>query len=65
MGTVVRFPGAGRATRAAGRSIEENADSAIVIILPVVRIERYSDAPSEREPGPSQRRRRRRRAART
>ena len=62
MGTVVRFPAAVRA--ACGKSIAGKFDSATIIILPVVRVERYRDEPFEREPSRAQRRRRRRRASR-
>jgi hypothetical protein len=64
MGTVVKFPGVWRVARA-GKSIERNADSAIVIILPAIRIERCADQPTEPEPIRAQRRRRRPRASRT
>jgi hypothetical protein len=64
MGTVVSFPRVVRAARG-GKSNVGNFESATVIILPVIRIERYSDEPFEREPSRSQRRRRRRRASRT
>jgi hypothetical protein len=62
MGTVVKFPGVWRVART-GKSIERRVDSAIVIILPVVRIERCADQPAE--PIRAQRRRRRPRASRT
>ena len=64
MGTVLSFP---EARSAARDGIDANSESAIVIILPVVRVERYDDAPpgdiepSSSPPG----RKRRRRAART
>jgi hypothetical protein len=45
--------------------IGAKAESATVIILPVVRIERYTDEPAQPEASRSQRRRRRRRASRT
>ena len=61
MGTVLSFPKAIRGTRCRAGAATE---SATVIILPVVRIERYSEMPAEPEPSRSQRRRRRRRAAR-
>ncbi|HZO44315.1 MAG TPA: hypothetical protein VFB68_00390 [Xanthobacteraceae bacterium] len=41
------------------------AESATVIILPVIRIERYDDEPAEGGASRSQRRRRRRRASRS
>jgi hypothetical protein len=61
MGTVVRFPGVRRGART-GRSAGKKADSAIVIILPVIRIERLAE---RAEPIRAQRRRRRPRASRT
>ena len=69
MGTVVEFPELGRSTRD-GRVIGMRSESATVIILPVIRIERYSDdepaaEPAERSATRSQRRRRRRRASRS
>jgi hypothetical protein len=63
MGKVVRFPGVWHAARR-GKSIGKKAGSAIVIILPVIRIERFTDTPPEGDPM-RQGRRRRRRAART
>jgi hypothetical protein len=62
MGTVVKFPGVRRGART-GKSIAKNAQSAIVIILPAIRIERYQ--PYEPEPIRAQPRRRRPRASRT
>jgi hypothetical protein len=64
MGTVVEFPELGRSTRD-GRVIGMRAESATVIILPVIRIERYDDEPAEGTASRSQRRRRRRRASRS
>jgi hypothetical protein len=64
MGTVVQFPELGRSTRD-GRVIGMRAEPATVIILPVIRIERYDDAPAEGSASRSQRRRRRRRASRS
>jgi len=64
MGTVVKFPGVWRAART-GRSIGKKGDSALIIILPAIRIERCSDKPAESEPIRAQRRRRRPRASRT
>ena len=64
MGTVVKFPGVWRVAPI-GKSSGKNVDSAIVIILPVIRIERCADQPSEPEPIRAQRRRRRPRASRT
>jgi len=67
MGTVINFQSAGRAAR--GPSLMAGtSESAAIIILPVVRIERYVDAPSgdlEPEAGSTARRRRRRRAHRS
>jgi hypothetical protein len=64
MGTVVKFPGVWRGARS-GKSAGKNVDSAIVIILPVIRIERCADQPYEPEPISAQGRRRRPRASRT
>jgi hypothetical protein len=64
MGTVVKFPGVWRGARI-GKSIGKKVASAIVIILPVVRIERNSDRSYDPEPIRAQRRRRRPRASRT
>ena len=64
MGTVINFRPAERAAREpvmAGTS-----KSAVIIILPVIRIERYDEAPSLKpEAGSSARRRRRRRSQRS
>jgi hypothetical protein len=62
MGTVVRFSGVARTAR--DRSIARKSDSAIIIILPVIRVERYQEDLFEREPSRAHRRRRRRRATR-
>jgi hypothetical protein len=67
MGTVISFPEVGRAARG-GRSILGNPEPATVIILPVIRIERHADEPSdgmEPEAGSASRRRRRRRVTRS
>ena len=64
MGTVVEFPEHGRSSRD-GRVIGMRAESATVIILPVIRIERYNDEPAAGSASRSQRRRRRRRASRS
>ena len=67
MGTVISFPEVGRTARAS-RSIAGRLESATVIILPVIRIERYADEPSdgmEPEAGSTPRRRRRRRMTRS
>jgi len=64
---VISFPEVGRASRG-GRSILGKPESATVIILPVVRIERYADEPSggiEPEATSPARRRRRRRITRS
>jgi hypothetical protein len=45
MGTVIKFPDEGRTVRF-GRADGQD-DSATVIILPVIRVERYADAPSD------------------
>jgi hypothetical protein len=66
MGTVINFQAVARATRAPG-SIATKSESAAVIILPVIRIERHAGTPSgdlEPQPGSAARRRRRRRANR-
>jgi hypothetical protein len=64
MGTVVKFPGVWRVA-GTGKSIGKKVDSAIIIILPAIRIERRSDKAAESEPIRAQRRRRRPRASRT
>ena len=64
MGTVMKFPGVWRGARS-GKSVAKKAHSAIVIILPTVRIERFTDQPYEPEPVSAQGRRRRPRASRT
>lgn len=46
MGTVVTFPDSRRDARDARASCTQGA-SATIIILPVIRIERYSDGPSD------------------
>ena len=65
MGMVIRLSEAGRTSRSAGRYVGNGSESATVIILPVVRIERFPEEPSEPAVTRSQRRRRRRRASRT
>jgi hypothetical protein len=63
VGTIIKFPDEGRIVRF-GRAADE---SATIIILPVIRIERYADArtgglePHERPPASGGRRRARRR----
>jgi hypothetical protein len=64
MGTVIRFPDVARAARKRG-SRGKRGQSATVIILPAIRIERYADEPSGRDANGHHRRRRRRRAARS
>lgn len=50
MGNVIKFPDEGRIVRF-GRP--DGSESATIIILPVVRIERYAEAPmDEAEPQP-------------
>ena len=64
MGTIVSFPEARSVSR---ESVAAQVGSATVIILPVVRIERYDEGPSgDVEPSTSASgRKRRRRASRT
>jgi hypothetical protein len=64
MGTIIKFPDVARSARERGTR-KERRRSATVIILPVIRIERYTDEPSVSEAGRGQRRRRRRRASRS
>jgi hypothetical protein len=64
MGTVVKFPGVWGGARN-GKPAGKKVSSAIVIILPVIRIERCADQPYEPEPISAQGRRRRPRASRT
>ena len=67
MGTIVEFP-AGQRPAGGGRYVDASSEPASVIILPVVRIERHPDDPSDGlDGGPynSPGRRRRRRASRT
>jgi hypothetical protein len=67
MGTVISFPAAGSIPRAS-RAIAAESGGATVVILPVVRIERYDEEPGEnfkREASAPSRRRRRRRASRS
>jgi hypothetical protein len=67
MGTVISFRPVLRTGRTA-KSIARKSESATVIILPVIRIERYTDEPTTGfgpEPSSSPRRRRRRRATRS
>jgi hypothetical protein len=65
MGTIIKFPDVARSARERGGARKERRRSATVIILPVIRIERYTDEPSVSEAGRGQRRRRRRRASRS
>jgi len=60
MGTVIRLPGPAHRPRRRKRSAD-TPEPATVIILPVIRIERFTDEPPSR----SQRRRRRHRASRS
>ena len=67
MGTVIHFRPAGRAARDSG-SMARAPEPAVVIILPVIRIERYDEAPNgslQPEAGSTARRRRRRRTQRS
>ncbi len=68
MGVVISFPEAGQAAQPM-RALTGRQESATVIILPVIRIERYGDEPAGGfEPGVAssgQRRRRRRRTSRS
>jgi hypothetical protein len=63
MGIVVGFPKHSRVVRE-GRVIGSGAESATVIILPVIRIERYSDGLTQGTANRAPRRRRRRRISR-
>ena len=65
MGMVISFPAVERTARG---SIVDKSQSATVVILPVIRIERYVEEPARScEPATSRgpRRRRRRRASRS
>jgi hypothetical protein len=67
MGTVISFPAAGSIARGS-RSIAVQSGGATVVILPVVRIERYREEPIgnfKHEASTTPRRRRRRRANRS
>ena len=67
MGTIVRFPDGPRPA-SGGRYVDAHSEPADVIILPVVRIERKPDKPSddfEGGAGAAPGRRRRRRASRS
>ena len=67
MGIIVQFPG-GLRPLSGGRYIDANSEPASVIILPVVRIERDPDRPSDGLDGGSSAapgRRRRRRSSRS
>jgi hypothetical protein len=67
MGTVISFPAVERTVRAS-RAIADKSESATVIILPVIRIERYVDEPIggfEPRARSNAGRRRRRRATRS
>jgi hypothetical protein len=67
MGTVVKFPESARIVRD-GRTTSGQPWSATVIILPVIRIERHYDAPSNQlstGSGTRSGRKRRRRASRS
>lgn len=63
MGIIVQFP-EGQRPLGSGRYVDANSEPATVIILPVVRIERHPDEPSDGLAGgggvtPGRRRRRR------
>ena len=67
MGTVIRFPGERRSAEG-GVAVTEHRASAIIMILPVVRIERGTDAPTDGiapDSNSASRRKRRRRGTRT
>jgi hypothetical protein len=65
MGMVISFPAVERTARGSGATADK-LQSATVVILPVIRIERYVEEPAG-EPATSRtpRRRRRRRASRS
>ena len=63
MGQVIGFPEQGRVRD--DRLMGMRSASATVIILPVIRIERYSEEPAETAASRVQRRRRRRRSVRS
>jgi hypothetical protein len=66
MGTIVQFP-EGQRPAGGGRYVDANSEPASVIILPVVRVERKPDQPSDGlsgGSGPAPGRRRRRRSTR-
>jgi hypothetical protein len=65
MGMVISFPAVERTARGSGATADKSL-SATVVILPVIRIERYVEEPAG-EPATSRgpRRRRRRRASRS
>jgi hypothetical protein len=63
MGTIIRFSAPARTARKRKVTVDKS-QSATVVILPVIRIERYTDKPLIPRPGRSQRRRKRR-ASRT
>ena len=65
MGEVIRFPDDTGYARV-GKYVDANTEPAIVIILPVIRVERAADGSNDLEPdtGNSPGRRRRRRLAR-
>lgn len=63
MGIIVQFP-EGQRPLGGGRYVDANSEPASVIILPVIRIERHPDAPTDSIEGgsgatPGRRRRRR------
>jgi hypothetical protein len=46
MGTVIRFPGERRSAHGAGVAVDQG-ESATIMILPVVRVERLGESPSD------------------
>jgi hypothetical protein len=68
MGTVISFPAVERTAKGARSSGDRKMEPATVIILPVIRIERYVEEPTggvEPQVTSTPRRRRRRRATRS
>jgi hypothetical protein len=67
MGTVIRFPGERRSARGGYRTSDQR-ESATIMILPVIRIERTGDGPTNgmaRDNNTAAGRKRRRRTSRT
>jgi hypothetical protein len=61
MGTILEFPDVQRGWRKEREPVGAIVDPATVIILPVIRIERYTDQDAVAEPDPSAPKSRRRR----